>query len=51
MHVRWLDAREAHEALRSGKVSLVVSAGPSRKLPSMTRRGRESRIARGAGGR
>jgi ABC-type multidrug transport system permease subunit len=30
MHVRWLNAREAHEALRAGKVSLVVIAGQPR---------------------
>jgi ABC-2 type transport system permease protein len=30
VHVRWLDAAEAHDALLVGKVSLVVVAGPSR---------------------
>ena len=36
MHVRWLNAREAHEALRAGKVSLVVSAGAARERTNMT---------------
>ena len=26
VHVRWLNAKEAHEALRSGKVALVVGS-------------------------
>src|ERR1035437_7490699 len=30
MHVRWLEPAAAHEALRSGKVSLVVIAGQPR---------------------
>src|SRR5882672_8030299 len=30
IRVRWLNPRQAHEALRGGKVSLVVSAGESR---------------------
>lgn len=45
MHVRWLGAREAHEALRVGKVSLVVSAGQSRTYEFDPTRP-ESRIAR-----
>ena len=30
VHVRWLNAQDAHEALRAGKVSLVVEAGRPR---------------------
>src|SRR5207247_10972603 len=30
VHVRWLDAAQAHRALRVGKVSLVVRAGSPR---------------------
>jgi len=30
VHAHWLEAKEAHEALRSGKVSLVVHAGQPR---------------------
>ena len=45
MHVRWLDAREAHEALRTGKVSLVVRAGQPRTYEFDPTRP-ESRIAR-----
>jgi ABC-2 type transport system permease protein len=45
MHVRWLGAREAHEALRSGKVSLVVIAGQPRTYEYDPTRP-ESRIAR-----
>ncbi len=47
MHVRWLGAREAHEALRAGKVSLVVVAGQSRTYEFDPTRP-ESRIARAA---
>lgn len=45
MHVRWLNAREAHEALRSGKVSIVVSAGSPRTYQFDPTRP-ESRLAR-----
>jgi ABC-2 type transport system permease protein len=45
MHVRWLNAQEAHQALRSGKVSLVVSAGQPRTYEFDPTRP-ESRIAR-----
>ena len=45
MHVRWLNSREAHEALRSCKVSLVVGAGESRTYEFDPTRP-ESRIAR-----
>ena len=45
MHVRWLGAREAHEALRSGKVSLVVIAGQPRTYEYDPTRP-ESRVAR-----
>jgi ABC-type multidrug transport system permease subunit len=33
VHVRWLNAQEAHEALRSGKVSVVVGREESRNEP------------------
>jgi ABC-2 type transport system permease protein len=45
MHVRWLNAAEAHQALRSGKVSLVVSAGQPRTYEFDPTRP-ESRVAR-----
>lgn len=45
MHVRWLSAREAREALREGKVSLVVCAGHPRTYEFDPTRP-ESRIAR-----
>jgi ABC-type multidrug transport system permease subunit len=45
MHVRWLDATEAHEALRSGKVSVVVHPGQPRTYDFDPTRP-ESRIAR-----
>ena len=45
MHVRWLNAPEARQALRSGKVSLVVSAGPLRTYEFDPTRP-ESRVAR-----
>jgi hypothetical protein len=45
MHVRWLNAQEAHEALRAGKVSLVVSAGQPRTYQYDPTRP-ESRMAR-----
>ena len=45
MHVRWLDAREAHQALRSGKVSLVVHAEQPRTYEFDPTRP-ESRMAR-----
>ena len=45
MHVRWPNAQEAHQALRSGKVSLVVSAGQSRTYEYDPTRP-ESRMAR-----
>jgi ABC-type multidrug transport system permease subunit len=45
MHVRWLEAQEAHEALRSGKVSLVVGAGQPRVYEFDPTRP-ESRMAR-----
>jgi ABC-2 type transport system permease protein len=45
MHVRWLGAREAHEALRAGKVSLVVIAGQPRTYEYDPTRP-ESRMAR-----
>jgi ABC-type multidrug transport system permease subunit len=45
VHVRWLNAQEAHEALRGGKVSLVVGAGQSRTYEFDPTRP-ESRMAR-----
>ena len=45
MHVRWLNAQEAHQALRAGKVSLVVSAGHSQTYEYDPTRP-ESRMAR-----
>lgn len=45
VRVRWLNAPEAHEALRTGKVSLVVNAGPPRTYQFDPTRP-ESRIAR-----
>jgi ABC-type multidrug transport system permease subunit len=45
MHVRWLSAQEAQKALRAGKVSLVVGAGPQRTYEFDPTRP-ESRIAR-----
>ena len=45
VHVRWLNAQEAHEALRIGKVSLVVGAGQSRVYEFDPTRP-ESRMAR-----
>ena len=45
MHVRWLDARAAHEALRAGKVSLVIGDGQPRTYEFDPTRP-ESRIAR-----
>jgi ABC-type multidrug transport system permease subunit len=45
VHVRWLDAQQAHEALRVGKVSLVVSGGQSRTYAYDPTRP-ESRLAR-----
>jgi ABC-type multidrug transport system permease subunit len=47
MHVHWLGAAEAHEALRAGKVSLVVMAGQSRTYKFDPTRP-ESRAARSA---
>jgi ABC-2 type transport system permease protein len=47
MHVRWLPPPEAHEALRSGKVALVVVAGPPRTYKFDNTRP-ESRVARAA---
>lgn len=45
VHVRWLNPQEAHQALRNGKVSLVVIAGsPRTYLFDPTRP--ESRLAR-----
>jgi ABC-type multidrug transport system permease subunit len=45
MHVRWLEPAAAHEALRSGKVSLVVIAGQPRTYELDPTRP-ESRMAR-----
>jgi ABC-type multidrug transport system permease subunit len=45
MHVHWLSPQQAHEALRSGKVSLVVGSGPSRTYAFDPTRP-ESRMAR-----
>src|SRR5205823_52148 len=45
VHVRWLEPREAHEALRSGNVSLVVGAGEPRNYRFDPTRP-ESRMAR-----
>ncbi len=45
VHVRWLEAKEAREALRAGKVSLVVVAGHPRTYQFDPTRP-ESRIAR-----
>ncbi len=45
MHVRWLNATDAHEALRAGKVSLVVHPGQPRTYEFDPTRP-ESRIAR-----
>jgi ABC-type multidrug transport system permease subunit len=45
IRVRWLNPRQAHEALRGGKVSLVVSAGESRTYELDPTRP-ESRMAR-----
>jgi ABC-type multidrug transport system permease subunit len=45
MHVRWLNEPEAHEALRGGKVSLVVRAGQARTYALDPTRP-ESRMAR-----
>jgi ABC-2 type transport system permease protein len=45
VHVRWLEAREAHDALRIGKVSVVVVAGPARTYEFDPTRP-ESRMAR-----
>jgi ABC-2 type transport system permease protein len=47
MHVRWLPPAEAQEALRSGKVALVVVAGPPRIYEFDPTRP-ESRVARAA---
>jgi ABC-type multidrug transport system permease subunit len=47
MHVHWLGAGEAHEALRAGKVSLVVIPGHSRTYEFDPTRP-ESRMARAA---
>jgi ABC-type multidrug transport system permease subunit len=35
VHVRWLNAKEAHEALRSGKVSVVVGRQTSNSRPAV----------------
>lgn len=45
VHARWLEAREAHEALRIGNVSVVVVAGPPRTYEFDPTRP-ESRMAR-----
>jgi ABC-type multidrug transport system permease subunit len=45
MHVRWLNASEAHEALRTGKVSIVVRPGQPRTYEFDPTRP-ESRVAR-----
>jgi ABC-2 type transport system permease protein len=45
VHVRWLPAAEAHNALGSGKVSLVVQPGPPRTYEFDPTRP-ESRVAR-----
>lgn len=45
MHVRWLSAAEAHDALRSGKVSLVVRPGSPRTYEFDPTRP-DSRVAR-----
>src|SRR5512133_561578 len=45
VHVRWLNAQEAREALRTGKVSLVVEAGSPRTYRFDPTRP-ESRLAR-----
>jgi ABC-type multidrug transport system permease subunit len=45
VHVHWLNAPEAYEALRAGRVSLVVAAGQSRTYQFDPTRP-ESRIAR-----
>jgi ABC-type multidrug transport system permease subunit len=45
VHVRWLSAKEAHDALIAGKVSIVVIAGNSRTYEFDPTRP-ESRIAR-----
>jgi len=45
VHMRWLDAAEAHEALRAGKVALIVVAGQSRTYEFDPTRP-ESRVAR-----
>src|SRR5260370_38687025 len=45
VHVRWLDASQAHQALRAGKVSLVVRPGPPRTYEFDPTRP-ESRVAR-----
>src|SRR5436305_250161 len=45
VHVRWLEAAEAHKALRVGRVSLVVHAGASRTYEFDPTRP-ESRMAR-----
>ncbi len=47
MHVRWLPPVEAHQALRSGKVALVVVAGTPRTYEFDDTRP-ESRVARAA---
>jgi len=46
VHVHWLATKEAHEALRSGKVSLVVCAGAPRTYEFDPTRP-DSRMARG----
>ena len=45
VHVHWLNAQDAHEALRAGKVSLVVEAGRPRTYQFDPTRP-ESRLAR-----
>src|SRR5437870_3358103 len=45
VHVRWLEASEAHKALRSGKVSIVVRFGSPRTYEFDPTRP-ESRMAR-----
>ncbi len=45
VHVRWLNPQDAHEALRAGKVSLVVEAGVPRTYQFDPTRP-ESRLAR-----
>jgi ABC-type multidrug transport system permease subunit len=45
IHVHWLDARQAHDALRSGKVFVVVAAGAPRTYEFDPTRP-ESRMAR-----